>query len=64
MALRLRLDPQAAQDLKAIRAYLLAETGPAIADRVRGHLRKRMESLRHNPWLGVATTEPEIRVFS
>ena len=63
MALRLRLDSQAVSDLKEIRAYLLAEAGPLIADRIRSHLRKRMESLRDNPRLGVATTEPDIRIL-
>ena len=61
--MKLRLDPQAAKDIKEIRAYLLAEAGPAAADRVRSHLRKRMEGLRHNPRLGVATTEPDIRIL-
>lgn len=63
MALKLRLDPQAAQDLNAIRAYLLAEAGPATADRVRGHLRNRMDGLRHNPRMGIVTTEQDIRVL-
>jgi toxin ParE1/3/4 len=63
MALKLRLDPQAAKDVQSIRAYLLAEAGPKVAERVRNHLLKRMESLRDNPTLGVTTTEPDIRVL-
>ncbi len=63
MALKLRFDPQAVSDLRAIRAYLLAEAGPLIADRIRNHLRKRMESLRRSPRLGTATTEPDIRML-
>ena len=63
MALKLRFDPQAVNDLRVIRAYLLAEAGPLIADRIRSHLRKRMESLRDNPRLGIATTEPDIRIL-
>ena len=63
MALKLRLDPQAAKDLKEIRAYPVAEAGPAIAERVRNHLRRRIEFLQHNPRLGVPATEPDIRIL-
>ena len=63
MALKLRIDSQAVTDLKAMRSYLLAEAGSPIAERVRGHLRKRMENLRRNPRLGIVTTEPDIRVL-
>ncbi len=63
MALKLRLDGQAVADLKAIRSYLLAEAGPAAADRVRDHLRKRMERLRNNPGIGVIASERAIRIL-
>ena len=61
MVLKLRFDPQATKDLKAIRVYLLAEAGPASADRVRSHLRERMERLRLTPRMGVKTSAPGIR---
>jgi plasmid stabilization system protein ParE len=63
MALKLRLDRQAVSDLRAIRTYLLAEAGPAAADRVRDHLRKRLERLRNNPGIGVMTSERAIRIL-
>jgi plasmid stabilization system protein ParE len=63
MALKLRFDPQTITDLRDIRAYLLAKTDTGTAERVRAHLRLRMEKLRHNPRLGVRTSEPDIRVL-
>jgi|SRR5271165_5154429 len=63
MVLKLRLDVQAWDDFSAIREHLMAEAGAAAADRVRDHLRKRMESLRHNPRLGVRTSDPDIRIL-
>jgi plasmid stabilization system protein ParE len=63
MALKLEFDPQARTDLAAIRAYLLSQAGPAPAERVRAYLRRRIRSLLDNPRLGVATTEPAIRVL-
>ena len=63
MVLKLRLDVQAWDDLSAIREHLKAEASAVAADRVRAHLRKRMESLRHNPRLGVRSSDPEIRIL-
>ena len=63
MALKLRFDPQTITDLLDIRAYLLTKTDTGTAERVRAHLRLRMEKLRHNPRLGVRTSEPDIRVL-
>ena len=63
MELRLLFDRQALTDLAAIRDYLIAEAGTVIAERVRTHLRNRMESLRHNPRIGVRASEPDIRVL-
>ena len=63
MVLKLRLDVQAWDDLSAIREHLMAEASAASANRVRDHLRKRMESLRHNPRLGVRTSDPDIRIL-
>jgi plasmid stabilization system protein ParE len=61
MALKLRLDRQAKHDLIEIRGYLLAHAGEAAAQRVRKHLRARMEMLQRMPLIGVATSEPGIR---
>jgi len=63
MVLKLRLDVQAWDDFSAIREHLMAEAGAASANRVRDHLRKRMEGLRHNPRLGVRTSDPDIRIL-
>jgi len=63
MVLKLRLDVQAWDDFSAIREHLMAEASAASANRVRDHLRKRMESLRHNPRLGVRTSDPDIRIL-
>ncbi|MBI4724861.1 MAG: type II toxin-antitoxin system RelE/ParE family toxin [Rhodomicrobium sp.] len=63
MALKLRLDVQAVNDLTAIRAYLLTEAGPATAERILSHLQKRIGTLRYNPRPGVKTTEPDIRIL-
>ena len=49
--------------LSAIRNHLKPEASAAAADRVRDHLLKRMESLRHNPRLRVRTSEPDIRIL-
>ena len=63
MALKLRFDPQVAIDLGDIRDYLLSKTDTGTAERVRSHLRLRMEKLGHNPRLGIRTNEPDIRVL-
>jgi plasmid stabilization system protein ParE len=63
MALKLRLDPQAAADLRDIRAYLIGKADPDAAERVRSHLRLRMEKLRQTPRLGIKTSEPHIRML-
>ena len=63
MVLKLKLDVQAWDDISAIRDHIIAEVSVAAADRVRDHLRKCMESLRHNPRLGVRTTDPDIRIL-
>lgn len=63
MVLKLRLDVQAWDDFSAMREHLVAEVGTAAADRVRDHLRKRMEALRHNPELGVRTNDPDFRIL-
>ncbi len=63
MGLSIRLDPQARQDLTAIRAYLLSQAGPQPAKRVGSYLQRRIRSLANNPRLGIVTSEPRIRVL-
>lgn len=62
--MNLRWDPRAIQDLREIRDYIAAHGSASSADRVRRHLRKRVERLRTNPFLGVATSAREIRVLA
>ena len=64
MALKLRLDQQAKRDLIEIRSYLLEHAGDAAAQRVRKHLRARMDMLQRMPLIGVATSEPAIRILA
>jgi plasmid stabilization system protein ParE len=63
MAEHVRLDPQAKRDLIGIRDYLLLHAGEAPAQRVRLHIRARIRMLARRPMIGVATSEPGIRVL-
>lgn len=63
MALKVRLDAQAKRDLLHIRSYLIEHAGRAAAERVREHLRQRINRLRDLPLMGVVTSEPAIRVL-
>ena len=53
--MRLRWDARALQDLRDIRRYIGAHGSPAAADRVRQHLRTRVDRLLTNPSIGVVT---------
>jgi len=64
MALKLRLDPQAKRDLADIRGYLIENAGTGTAERVRKHLRGRINLLPERPLIGVATSEPGIRILA
>ena len=63
MALTVRLDRQAKGDLADIRSYLLEHAGTAAAERVRVHIRQRFKHLSETPLIGVATSEPGIRIL-
>jgi plasmid stabilization system protein ParE len=41
----------------------LANAGPLIADNIRRHLHQRIDRLRRTPQLGIASSEPHIRVL-
>jgi plasmid stabilization system protein ParE len=61
--MKLRWDVRALQDLRDIRSYIAKYGSLAAGDRVRQHLRVRVGRLLTNPFIGVATTNPEIRVL-
>src|SRR5262245_61158171 len=61
--MRLRWDTRALQDLRDIRSYFAKHGSPAAADRVRRHLRTRIERLLSNPFIGVMSTIPDIRTL-
>ena len=61
--MNLRWDARALQDLRAIRSYIAAQGSPAAADHVRQHLRNRVNRLLTNPFIGVVTTNPQIRIL-
>jgi plasmid stabilization system protein ParE len=63
MALKLRLDAQVIRDLADIRDYVMANASPSIAERIRKHLRSRINRLPRTPYLGVVTSEPDIRIL-
>jgi toxin ParE1/3/4 len=61
--MNLRWDTRALQDLRDIRSYIAVHGSPAAADRVRQHFRTRVNRLLTNPYIGVATTNPQIRIL-
>jgi len=61
--MNLRWDTRALQDLRDIRNYVAVHGSPAAADRIRQHLRSRVDRLLTNPFVGVATTNPQIRIL-
>ena len=61
--MNLRWDARALQDLRDIRSYVAVHGSPAAADRVRQHLYTRVYRLLTNPFIGVATTNPQIRIL-
>ena len=56
-------DVRALEDLRDIRRYIALRGSPAAADRVREHLRTRIERLHNRPLIGVVTSDPEIRIL-
>jgi plasmid stabilization system protein ParE len=63
MALSIRLDRQAEDDIRAIRDYLIENAGSDSAERVRRHLFTRIKRLGDAPLIGTVTTHPEIRLL-
>ena len=61
--MKLRWRPRALRDLQDIRGYIAAQSSAASADRVRRHLRARANRLSTNPYIGVASSNPEIRML-
>ena len=61
--MNLRWDTRALQDLRDIRSYIAVHGSPAAADRVRQHFRTGVNRLLTNPHIGVATTNPQIRIL-
>src|SRR6516165_7471784 len=61
--MNLRWDARALQDIRDIRSYIAAHGSRSAADRVRQHLRTRVHRLLANPFIGVATTNPQIRIL-
>jgi plasmid stabilization system protein ParE len=61
--MKLRWDVRAVQDLRHIRSYTAEHGSPAAADRVRLYLRARVQRLLTTPFIGVATTDPQIRIL-
>jgi plasmid stabilization system protein ParE len=61
--MNLRWRPRALRDLRDICSYIAAHGSPAAADRVRRHLRSRADRLRTSPLIGVASSNPQIRIL-
>jgi toxin ParE1/3/4 len=61
--MRLRWDSRALQDLQDIRSYIAAHGSPAAADRVRRHLRTRAQRLAKTPFIGVVSSNPDVRIL-
>jgi toxin ParE1/3/4 len=61
--MKLRWRPRALQDLRDIRNYIAAHGSQAASDRVRLHLRSRANRLAVNPFIGVVTTNPDVRIL-
>jgi len=61
--MNIRWDVRALDDLRDIRRYIAQHGSLAAADRVREHLRSRIERLIARPLIGVLTSNPEIRIL-
>lgn len=62
--MKVRLHPRARRDLAEIRDFIRRTVGPESAERVRLHLKSRIERLGRLPHLGIASTEPGISILS
>jgi toxin ParE1/3/4 len=61
--MNIRWDARALEDLQDVRHCIAQRGSPAAADRVRKHLRNRIERLLTRPLIGVLTSNPEIRIL-
>ena len=62
--MKIRLDVQAQADLRAIREYLLENASKVAANKVRQHLRTRIQRLAKTPSIGIRTSDPNVRILS
>jgi plasmid stabilization system protein ParE len=63
MALIVRLDVQAEHDLQSIRDYLIERAGATLANRVRLHIRSRINLLGRRPNIGLPTDNPGVQIL-
>jgi plasmid stabilization system protein ParE len=61
--MKLRWDARALQDIRDIRNFIVAHGSAGAADRVRLHLRSRAHRLLTNPFIGIVSTNPAIRIL-
>ena len=61
--MRLRWDAQALQDIRDIYSYIALRSSRATADRVRRHFQARAKTLLARPLLGVAASQPGVRIL-
>lgn len=61
--MKLRWDRRALQDLRDILNYAAEHGSPVAANRLRKHLVGRIDRLRTNPFIGVASSNPAIRTL-
>jgi plasmid stabilization system protein ParE len=64
VAIKVRLHPRARRDLADIREYIRRTDGPQKAERVRLHLKSRIERLGQAPQLGITSSEADIKILS
>ena len=62
--MKVRLHSRARRDLAEIRNFIRQTIGPETAERVRLHLKERLERLGRFLQLGIASSEPGIRILS
>ncbi len=62
--MKVRLHARARRDLAEIRNYLRETTGANAAERVRQHLKGRIDRLGRSPRPGITTSEPGVWILS
>ncbi len=61
--MRLRFDPRAIQDLRDIHSFIKEHGTPQSAERVRLHLRDRIERLIDHPLIGKKSSIADVRIL-